>query len=439
MDAKSNKNIILLTIDCLRADHLHCMGYHKKITPTMDHLAKNGTLFTTAIANAPHTPFSVPSFLTSIPPPLNEHPKETLAGILQKNGYATAGFNPNPIIFSAMLGFDNALKKGFDTYDLMLSNKKRYSMEAGFFRQMVMRYFRSKIHETSWIHHHTYAMYDKTIRTLPTLFCPKQHLNIPLADELVTTATQWIKNQQKKFFLWIHFMDVHEPYAPPHYENQHEMLYLITKYRDFPNMLTKEEIQKLIELYDLEIQYTDQAIQMLIQELQTMGKYENTVIIISADHGDAFGEHGTLGHGGKFRVQLYDEYVHVPFIIHGSEHKGQIHEQVQLLDLAPTICDIAQISTPPYFFGQSMFHPNENGMIIKSRYLLAYRTNKYKLIIHKLNHEENELYDLTKDPQEKNNIYMHDKTATKQIEEKMIKLLEQYNQKKKLLNIQITI
>ena len=438
MDATSNKNIILLTIDCLRADHLHCMGYHKNITPAMDSLAKNGLLYTNAISNAPHTPFSVPSFLTSTLPPMIKHPKETLAGILQKNGYATAGFNPNPIIFSVMLGYDNALKKGFDTYDLMLSNKKRYSMEAGFLRQMIMRYIRSKFRENSWIHRHSYAMYDKTIQTLPTLLCPKQHLNVPLADELVTTANQWIKQQQKKFFLWIHFMDVHEPYAPPHYENQHEMLYLITKYRDFPNMLSKEEIQKLIDLYDLEIQYTDQAIQMMIQELQDMGKYENTIFIISADHGDAFGEHGALGHGGKFRVQLYDEYIHVPFIVHGVHHKGKIENQVQLLDLAPTICDIANISPPPNFYGQSMLRSNGNGMIVKSRYLLAFRTNNYKLIIHKLNNEKNELYDLRKDPQEKNNIYSQDKTETKQIEDQMIKLLRQYNQKKKLLDIKIT-
>ena len=265
---KSNeKNIILITIDCLRGDRLHCMGYQKNITPTIDKLAANGILFNSAIANAPYTPYSVPSFLTSTLPPIKKGNKKTITEVLKKHGYTTATFNPNPIILSSIAVPGSRLDKDFDYYDLMLSNMKRYGLVIEETRQVLMKYLRLGLKEKSAIYKIIYLLYDMAIKSFPTILCPKQHRYIPLAEDLNKHAIKWVKNQKGKFFLWLHYMDVHEPYAPPDYENNKSVMYLTAKYRDFPNMLTKNEIQKLNNLYDLEIKYTDKALNTFIQEL----------------------------------------------------------------------------------------------------------------------------------------------------------------------------
>jgi len=435
LDKTSEKNIIFITIDCLRADHLHCAGYKKNITPELDFLAKNGVLFTQAIANAPYTPYSVPSFLTSNMPPIKKNIRETLAELLKKRGYVTAAFNPNPIVFSTSFG-GGMINKGFDTYEMLLSTKKKYILVIEEIRQNLMKRFRMAFNEKSRVHKIIFSLYDKAIKTLPIILSPKQHLHIPSAEDVNKHAINWIKNQKGKFFLWIHYMDVHEPYAPPNYENQKEMLYLITKYRDFPNMLTENEIQKLIDLYDLEIEYTDKAMSDLFKKLKELNCFDNSIIIISADHGDAFGEHGTLGHGGKFRAQVYDEVIRVPLIVYGYKKKGVlIDRQVQLLDVAPTICEMIDIPMSASFFGESLFSSSEKGVIINSYPCIAYRTDKHKLIINKLGDKEDELYDLKADPMEKKNIYDEKKKLKNKMESEMIDLLEKYKKKKKLLDV----
>lgn len=434
----NEKNLILITIDCLRADHLHCMGYPKGITSTIDALTKNGIIFTNAIANAPYTSYSIPSFLTSTMPPIRQMPKVTLADVLKKNGYTTAAFNPNPIVFSTIVG-GGMINKGFDTYEIMLSTKKHCRLILGFIRHTIMRYFRAGFNENGWIYKTMYSIYDKAIKLLPTILCPKQHLCIPVAEDINRQAINWIRKQKSKFFIWLHYMDAHEPYAPLGYKNQDELLYLITKYSDFPEMLTKQEIEKLIILYDLEIEYTDKAINSLFKKLQELDYFDNSIIIISSDHGETFGEHGTLGHGGKlgkFKEQLYDESIHVPLIIHGLGKKRLvIDRQVQLLDLAPTICKLLNIPIPPSFFGRNLFTSSGKGVIVNSQAYLGYRTEHYKLIINKSDDKKNELYDLKKDPKEKINIYNEKQEFTAKLESEMISVLKNYKKKKEMLDV----
>jgi arylsulfatase A-like enzyme len=434
MGESNRKNIILLTVDCLRADHLHCLGYSHSNTPTLDKLAKNGILYTNAFANGPFTSYSIPSFLTSNLPPVPVQ-TATIAEILQQLGYATAAFVPNPIIFSKTCG-GTRVNQGFDTYDMMLSSRNQYRLTIEFARMAMMKYLRRSIDESRGVSQLIYHIYDRLIQTFPTILCPKNQEYIPRADTINNRAINWIKKQQKPFFLWLHYMDVHEPYAPIDYENHREMLYLITKYRDFPNKLTAEEIQKLIVLYDREIQYTDKAINHLLKQLKSYGYFDNSIIIVSADHGDAFNEHGTLGHGGKFKAQLYDEFLHIPLILHGLDQKGiVVDHQIQLLDLAPTICELTGAPVPPNFFGTSFLCPTAQGMIARSVWYTAYRTNQYKLIIPREENKPNELYDLQEDPFEKNNIYDQKPTLSKQIEHNMITLLSEYKKKTDVLNI----
>ena len=428
-------NIILITVDCLRPDHLHCYGYKRNITPNIDNLAKSGILFKSAFSNAPYTSYSMPSFISSSFPPVVEIPKETIASILKKYGYATASFNPNTIILSKAAG-GGKIRKGFDTFDLMLPLTYQYRISFEFSRQTIMSFFRFYFNKNGWIHNTVYIIYEKLLRSVPKLMYPKFHLYTPTANQINRQAIQWIEKQKTPFFLWLHYMDVHEPYFPPNPKNLNEVYYLISKYRDFPNMLTKQEIEKLQDLYDLEIEYVDKAVTSFLDELKKLNDYDDSIIIISADHGDAFGEHDTLGHGGKFKPQLYDEFLRVPLIIHGTKEKGKtINKQVQLLDLGPTICNLANIPIPPTFFGQSVFDSSHRGIIANCSTSIAYRTEHFKLIINKYDNEENELYNLKDDPNEKINIFRKNNEIVQKLENEMIMLLTHYKKKKDILYI----
>jgi arylsulfatase A-like enzyme len=430
---KNGKNIILITIDSLRADHLSCMGYKKNITPTIDRLAKTGILFKNAISNAPYTSYSVPSFISSNIPPIRGKIKHTIAYVLKENGYSTAAFNPNTIIFSDTLEGCNILS-GFDKFDLMLNYNKQCRLTIGFLRMELMKYFRTKFKEEKMIYKTIYKYYIKLLKILPSILTIKEYNIVPNAESINTQAVSWIKNQKDKFFLWLHYMDVHEPYAPIENYDKKELLYLISKYRDFPNMLTSEETKKIIDLYDLKIKYTDNAINNFLKNLKKENQLDNSIVIISSDHGEAFGEHKYLGHGGQFKVQLYDEYIKVPLIIWGLDKKEVIERQVQLLDLSPTICDILNIPIPKSFLGTSFFNKPNDGIIINSEYDIAFRSDDYKLIISKADNKKNELYYLKNDPFEEKNIY--DITnLNKQIEKDMIKLLKSYKNKNNLIKI----
>jgi arylsulfatase A-like enzyme len=231
-------------------------------------------------------------------------------------------------------------------------------------------------------------------------------------------------------------MDVHEPYAPLDYNNMKELLYLITKYRYFPDKITNKENQKLINLYDLEIKYTDNAIKNFLIALKKLKKFDDCIIIVTADHGDAFKEHGILGHGFGSEAKVYDEIIHVPLIIYGLDEKNiKINKQVQLLDLSPTICELVNIPKPINFFGENILSQIKEKMVIKSERYIAYRTPNHKLIIPKMDDEENELYDLKKDSEEKRNIYNINKKLGAKLELEMISLLKKYKKKREVLEI----
>ena len=428
------KNIILLTVDCLRADHLGCMGNKKNVTPNIDALGKNGVIFKNTITNGFDTQHSIPSFLTSNLPPFNERLGPTIAEVLKKHGYKTAAFNPNPIILTNHDGInlgDLNLKRGFDTYEVMISKKRRFGIIKENLKRtpqfMLIKYLKKdgKLFNTF------YLLFDKSVKLWPFLFSAKYNKYLPNAEKLNRYAIEWINNNNgNKFFLWIHYMDVHAPYVSRYYPDKKEMMYIITKYIDFAYKLTNEEIQKLDEFYNDQIKYTDKAIGSFFRTLKETGIFENSIIILSADHGDAFGEHGTLGHGGKgvFPEQLYDELLRVPLIIHGVGKKV-IEKQVELLDLAPTICELLKISIPNEFDGVSLFSSKNKGVISQSKHLLSYRTGDYKLIINKSGDEKYELYDLKKDPKEMTNIYKIKNEISKKMEEDMINTLKSYKMK----------
>lgn len=227
-------NVLLITIDTLRADRLSCYGSQRPLTPNIDKLAKRGTLFRLAIA---HTPTTLPShtniMLGTTPPFHGVHDNlnfvvapdfVTLSEYLKQFGYATAAF-----VGAYLLDHRFGLNQGFDTYD------DRYSRP----------------------HAQKLANLERK------------------AEEVIKPALEWLKKQPGPWFLWLHLYDPHDPYEPPEpFRSQ---------YADDP--------------YNGEVAYVDSALQPLIDLLETPFYQERTITVFTADHGEALGEHGEETHG----------------------------------------------------------------------------------------------------------------------------------------------
>jgi arylsulfatase A-like enzyme len=402
------ENVILITIDSLRADHLGCYGYHKKITPKLDELAENGIIFRHAFSNGPQTTASFPSILTSTYPLMYEVSKQRLSKhrimiqqlskdrimiseVLREAGYSTAGVNCNAYL-SSYYGYNRGFeyfRDFFDDYGGMQTQEfiKSGRRASGFIRRVEKEI--KKVFSDSSI---LYKFLRRFFSEIKSRYKEKKYLEIIVnhkninAEVINKEAISWLKNKgNNKFFLWIHYMDVHFPYLPPskylNY-NKREVISLnrkiIHEYNIKDNLtnISESELKQTIELYDAEIRYADDSVAMILDEVEKLGLLANTLIILTADHGDEFLEHGDTFHFQK----LYDELLRVPLIFYAPEldKKKVIDDLVSLLDLSPTILDILDI---------------EN----------SYRMKKWKLIWDE-ERDFYELYDLEKDSKELKNI-----------------------------------
>lgn len=436
------KNVLLITIDSLRADHVSCLGYHRETTPNIDQLAQTGFLFTQAIANGSSTPTSFLSLLTSSYPSMYRYTphiseaRTTIAEVLRANGYRTAAFHSNPYL-SRYYGYD----RGFDTFEDFMFTKAgqmRLKLTTGEIKlnkaKVTKRAINIQMKPTFFIKS-MYVTVGGFIHNKLALFKP---LPTPYerADLINEKAVSWLKKQRSKFFLWVHYMDAHFPYQPSTEYLRQIKVKRITKAQikklceqmnrnilDRSEQVSQRNSRKLLDLYDGEVRYTDNAIGCLLTELGKVGVYDDTLIIITADHGDEFNEHGELGHSAK----LYDELLRVPLIIKwpGSHGCTVIDQQVQLLDIAPTILDFLGLEKPKAFQGSSLIPlmegkgkegVNLTGVISetvhnkgtvptdgKGKRLTSYRTKEWKYIIDEET-GQSELYDLRKDLEEKMNL-----------------------------------
>ncbi len=414
---RNSPNIILITIDSLRYDHLGCYGYHRNTSPNIDALAARGVKFLQAISNGGQTPQAFPSILASTLPPMNRTDSKallewntSLAMLLREVGYRTAAFHSNPYL-SQLYGYAH----GFDVFD---ENYRRLGTRG--FKTWISRMAESNrlMNMALGKGSLTSRIYRKYRSILP------DRLTRPIinAKEITNKAILCLENHRDRYFLWLHYMDVHNPYAPePKYLNQfctqlisrREMKFLWQKMLNKPGEVSQSELEILINLYDGEISYTDEIIGWLLHRL------ENTMVIVTADHGDEFGEHGRFGHN-----TVYDELLHVPLIMAGPGIEGGvvIKNQVSLIDLAPTITDLVGIENPRSFQGESLLPTlegqNNAGTGTISTYVclfglrqrnIAYRTPDWKYILTESLDEghmlREELYDLENDPGETNNLH----------------------------------
>jgi arylsulfatase A-like enzyme len=212
-------------------------------------------------------------------------------------------------------------------------------------------------------------------------------------------------------------MDVHYPFNPPKTAieelsftplSKRRVVNLNGKMQESPEELTEEDIQDLLKLYDAEIRYTDSQIGRVLDTLEKSGILENTIVIITADHGEAFGEHDRFGH----HPYPYDELIKVPLIIAGpGVESTTVNKQVSLLDLAPTVLDLVGAETPDSMEGQS-FAPVLSGDDLDDRTAMTIsdngtifgcRTAEWKYIT-RIDGKESILFDLASDPTESNNL-----------------------------------
>lgn len=419
-------NVILLTIDCLKADHLSCLGYPKNITPNIDNLAKRGALFCEAISNGPVTPFSFPSILTSSYPlvyPLKyiggpwPAPilvgRVTLAEILKRQGYSTAAVHSNPYL-SAYFNYNRGFEFFVGAKDIALDMWARFNAYTGLLGRMQTKIYR-KIFPAG-CHN-------------PSDFIHFLCGNVPYAraNMINQVAISWLEtNDPEPFFMWLHYMDPHDPCATK------KLVKNLTKHISFffkrflhehwPSFCSTPQN----DLYDEEIKYVDHEIGLLFEKLKDIGIWlDNSLIILTADHG-----------GPLHTLRLYDSLLRVPLIVSGPEIKGhlRIEEQVSLLDLAPTITDILGVRKVKSFQGESLLpllekeERKKKGVISeyqsKDKKGYSYRTKDWKYIFtldEKGKHVE--LYDLQNDPEETKNLAKKEEWRTldfqRRIEEHM--------------------
>lgn len=390
-------NILLVLIDTLRADHLHCYGYSRKTSPAIDELASRGVLFEEAISAAPWTLPSAMSLLTGRLPSRHRVENDTLRlapsipllpGVLKEAGYATSAVVSH-IYVSSAFGFD----RGFDHFD-DFGLSKNYRFEAG-------------------LEPRAAAVTDRALQQIRTL-------------------------KRRPFFLLVHYFDPHWDYAPPApFDRRFAGPYrgkVTGSYQSFaeytvPGMkLAPEDRQHLLDLYDGEIAYADSEIGRLLRGLAAAGLSERTVVVVTSDHGEEFKEHDSMGHGRN----LYDEVVKVPLIVavpgEGSRAR-RIHEQVRTLDLFPTLCRMGGGAVPPGIEGEDL-GPLLGGKAGPARaavtetirfdaYRKAYRREGKKLILN-LESNRRELYDLAKDPTETVNLWPERRDETAILEQELL-------------------
>jgi len=385
-------NIILITIDSLRADAVgFCDDDPKEcLTPNLDKLAHSSITFTTAISQGPYTTISVPSFLTGQYPnrlpvtrdKLHGHiiPRgdSKLAKLLRDIGYNTAAFHSNPLL-SSIFGYD----EGFVTfYDDLFLSRTTLSQPMKWAMNRARRQFR-----------------------------PRPYL---AAAGLNRKVIEWLDTASRPLFLWIHYMDTHGPYQVHgrfDFSRRFSSELLWRKAQQRPHGLTAAERRKLKERYFGEVKYLDQQLASLLRYLSSSGVLENAILAVTADHGEGFYEHGFYSHPHE----LYEELIRVPLIISVPETQPRVvDEPIGLVSLTPTILDYAGVGEKDRFAGESLRCLIENGdrsclpeFIISEAeldpYIGSIRTRDWKYILNE-KQDKKELYNLNNDPVERNSV-----------------------------------
>ncbi len=377
-------NILIYLVDCLRPDYLPFFNHQKNIAPRMEEFSEDSIIFKNAIAQGSWTRVSVGSLFTGLHPFAHRaitlksglaDELTTLAEVLERAGYHTIGISSNAGI------------------------KPYFNFHQGF------QFF-------------------------------KYHSNLSggISDKLNEYAIAELRKKKTPYFLYLHTMDLHRPYKlkeeftpsfPP--ETEDDKSQMVSVRRD-GKILYSVNLKQVLAMYEAAIRQNDKSFGDLIDELKKLDLYDDTLIILMADHGDEFYEHGNFAHGKT----LYQEVIHQLLVIKlpGQLNAGRIiHENVQTIDVFPTFLDLIGEPIPSYLSGKSLKSlllssatlesPLHDEIFSETGYdlnLKAMTVGHWKLI-HKAkdwidNPDEYELFDLKNDPEEKNDLFLRNPIAS---------------------------
>ena len=304
-------NIILFLIDSLRADHLGAYGYPRDTSPAIDRLARDGVVFQNAIAPASWTRPSMGSLFTSLSPHVHGAttfgktlPAEavTLAETLQGRKYFTTAFQTNPLVAGEHFA------QGFDTY---------------------------------------YEIFGAS------------------GGHVVRDFLTWLDEREKrKFFAYVHFMDVHLPYDAPDenrakfvgpYSGQLDPRRIGSQKQiyDLLPTLTGADRSHIIDLYDAGINQVDDSIEFIVRELKRRKLFDDTIVIVTSDHGEELFDHGGFEHGHS----MHREVVQVPLIIRNPRLPARgvrVKQLVRLIDVFPTVLGFLRVDIPAPLMGRDL-------------------------------------------------------------------------------------
>ena len=431
-------SLVLITVDCLRGDHVGFSGYGRPTTPFLDSLAGESIVFSNAIVAGAPTYYSFPALLASRYP-LDfgrdivglVRGEQSLSTALHDAGYATAAFCAGNPYLTPRFGY----ARGFDTFRDFISDEQA-SPEAPHDHRTALptlinqklEHWAAKTRLTKRFYDDIYFEYCQRLAK-PQPASVNELRRFPAADVLVDEALAWLQSlDERPFFLWLHFMDPHAPYYPVK-EGLGLMGDTTTPFRarylnSYWNRGGLEErrfrryLEQIVTLYDAGVRWVDAQIARLVESLRRREKWNECVFAFTADHGEEF-----LDHGGRFHSpnKVTEELIRVPLLLHVPGQAGaQTRNPFGLVHLAPTLLDIAGVSIPANFRGRSHWHELRHGIdwhefVVtecvtgatnpfhrRDRLgprILAVRDKRYKLV-YEFETNREFLFDLERDPKE---------------------------------------
>jgi arylsulfatase A-like enzyme len=400
-DGTGPVNIVLISIDSLRADHVGCYGYERNTTPVLDRLAAQGAVFENVVAESSWTLPTHVTMLTglgSLAHGVNEFvgarmspSTVTLAERLQQAGYRTWGVYSGPYLHP-VFGFG----RGFDSYEGVLGPTELDVQDFDLGQTGAER----------------------------TIMAESARSHRMVTSDLVSEkAAELIRAQGgREFFLFLHYFDVHYDYIPPEeiwrrFDGDYDGTLTGENFRrnsDINPDMDPRDLEHILALYDGEIYYTDRFIGKVLGALEENGLADDTLVVVTSDHGDEFFEHGNKGHAQT----LFDEVLMVPLIMRlpGRIEAGlRIPEQVSHLDIASTLASFAGLGAhtsgkadegrdlrPALTMKAVLPTRGAVSSLKRTGQLLSYRNPGMKYLVHRARSEITErLFDLSTDPEER--------------------------------------
>lgn len=373
-------SVILITVDCLRADHVGFMGYRRPTTPFLDSIAGDSFVFPRAIVAGAPTYYSFPGIMASrFPLALGRDvvglaPGEpTLASVLRNHGFRTCAFVAANPYLSRRFGYHH----GFEVFEDFLSVDAAQQSHI----ENSTSGMRTRINEAiakltrgvgplKRLYDDLYFEYCQRVASTRQTSWDELR-RYPSADILVSRACAWIESlRDERFFLWLHFMDPHGPYCPPA-EALHNMgteisavqgRYLNAAWNrsDLDPARLQKYREQIVQLHDGGVRWVDEQVERLVEFLRRSLRWDSSTFVLTADHGEEFLDHRSRFHSP---ARLYQALLHVPLLMRvpGAKPVRLSSAPFSHIHLSPTILNAIGIDPPAEFHGSSYWAEMRKG------------------------------------------------------------------------------